>query len=795
MPRIPLITFHFSLLLALGTGLMPSVCAADLAFKRKVIDKCDEAKADISRLDVEKQLASIEDLKLVLKLDITSPDLNSPEIGKQVNKIPAMYAPEGIKAEDYWQTVQPDREIKAKYCALEILKSLSPYSIEALPEMIELTQFHTLPHYFQNLLYKLIQDIVLDAVNDSRFSIPDEVLDKLISMLDKPYAYYAQSALIEMHKVSVQKLLQRMDDPDVKIRELITKTLLRLDSSGDLTGTGVLKLLQSSDDGLRKRAIGILAELESFYPFSLPVLIDKLFDISPDIQNATFDALERIFARLKPLPKITLSEAAADTLFKKFTISHGHERQVLLSGLSKLLIVSEDYRKKIVTAFKTEDAELKADLIHLIGISIKPDAQTKAFVFEALKDRSSLVRLRALQLINNLKLSSKVSNAALLKLLDEPNQDIRKQTEAEIFALDKGISADFLKFFKTKNAADKARLLRVLLRIAPTDKEAVPLFESSIKKQNCTEKATLITLAPQFTKKIKGQLVKDLLACFNEVDADYNLVGEALVKLCPLGAPEREDISKTLGSESTSYKALIFLLLHAKDLALRNEEFVLNLKRLLKVEDKTIKFRAVNHLNNIPVETLLSIKDQILPDLLEFSKENNDEDLLYNESVIVISKLDEKALDLESIFLKQIESDKYQWAEKYIEKLRIELSMSIIRKALESLPVSKKFIPITLAGSQGKVSLDMLPQIKEYLEAPDTNLSYAAGVALIKIDPADAQAESTLQKLLFKDTAEQLQKEDFDKTALPLIAKLKSASASHIEKLMLSRLEDRINSK
>jgi hypothetical protein len=782
---------RFSLLISalLFSGTVFETVQADVIFKRKVIDKCDEAKLDLARLDRDKQIGTVEDLKLVLKLDLSAFDATNPDLKSQINKIPAMNGSmESMKGEDYWRTFQPDREIKAKFCALEILKSLSPHSISALPEMIELTQNYTLPHNFQNLLYEVIQNIVLDAVNDPNFTVPEEIIDRLILMLDKPYNYYAQNALMEMHAASLPKLYQKMMEPDGKFRQLITDTLLRLDQSGEIIGSGALVLLESSDDGLRKRAINILLELENFYSFSLPAIIDLLVDISSDVQESAFNALDHIFSRLKEVPKISLGEESINILFKKFLTSDGRKRHTLTVGLNKLLIFNESFEKRIIEAFKTEDPELKADLIGILAGDHKPSPQLKSFLYKALKDPNSIVRLKAIQVINSAKLQNASSNSFLLRLLDDPNQGVRSQAELEVIGLNKNIAPELLKFFKTKSVSEKNKLLRLMVRITPEDKEVAALFEANIKKQSCDGKANLTILAAQMPKKLKSQLSKDLSACLAEVDSDYSLVSEALAALAPFEREDKESLLKIINSESVSGKALIFILLNSKKLAFSDDELSALIKKLLKVDDKTIKFRTISYLNSLE-----GVKLPLTAELLQFQKENSDDDILSNEAVIALSRINESAFDIETFFIKEIEGDKYQWAEKYIDKLSPEMALKIIRRSLESLPVSKKSIAITMAGNYGKNAADMLPKIKEHLEAPDLNLYYAAAVALIKIDPLDPLAAENLRRLLFREISQQLLKEDFNNSVLPLLDKLKATSTSFVERRMLDLLREKVS--
>ena len=761
----------------------PPLSFADLAFKRKVIENCTEAKADINRLEKAQQIESIEDLKLVLKLNLMTPNNDSLNLGKNLNKLPSINNPlDNVKGGEFWQTFQPDREIKAKICALEILASLSPYSIEALPEMIELSDNHTLPHDLQNLLHQSIKNIIIDSANDIHFTVPDKIVDQLIEMLDKPYAFYAQNALIELQKISLPKLFEKMVNPDPKLRDLLTSLLLRIDHTGDIIGTDLIKFLDSADDGLKKRAISLLSELEGFYAFSLPPLIKKLFDISPEIQESAFDALNKIFLSLKNIPAITLDPESIDNLLKKFLASHGKKREILSLGLNKLLTFNDTYEKKIIDAFKTEDANLKSDILNIFRNYPKVSANVKSLLFNAVKDRNAFVRLKALQIINFAKITNNQSNQALIKLLDDTNQEISSSAGREIISLDKAIAPDFLKYFKSKNLNEKMGLLEIALKIAPSDKDVKQVFESNLKKLSCEEKVRIFSTHITLENKLRLSALKEICACFADKESEFASLSDSLAAQFPFPAQEKEIIDTIYKQNDLSLIAMNYLLLNSKKLETPKDEIISMLKKLLASSDKSIKFRALNYINSSDLSGLAS------EDLLAFQRENSNDDLLSNEAVLAISKIPGSSFDVEGFFVSQIDSSDYQWTEKYIDRLDPGIAVSIINKSLEKLAVSKKYIPIRMAGQFGKSAEGLLPEIKKYLDTPDSNLSYNAEVALIKISPSDPLAEDYLRKLLFRDSASLLLKERFDSAAIQMFDKIRLSTVSVVEKNILKTL-------
>lgn len=758
--------------------------AADLVFKKKIIEQCDEAKAELSRRTFEEQLAVISDLKLVLKLNLF--EVNTvPDFGRTGQIIPQVNAPfDERKGDEIWRAFQPDREIKAKHCALELVKMLSPYSIDALPEMIELTQEHTLPHNVKNTLYNSMQSVILDSVNDDKFTIRTELVEELVTMLSGPFAHYAQNALIEMHKLSVPILFKKMRKPDGIFRDAIADTLLRLDDSGSEIGPGALRLLKSSDDGLRKRGIALLSKLESYYPFSLATLIESLYDISPEIQAAAVSALGEVFTKLKELPKVTLSDHTLDLLFRKFFSISSAGRKQLAPGIIKLLIISSKYEKALIKAYKAPDAELRSDILSvLVGRKLTPGL--KNLVYSALKDPSDLVRLKALQVIASAKLYNSASFQALIRLYEQGNPQTKALAKHEILAVGKPIVPYLLK--SVRAAPQNIELLSLLLKITPEDKALSKIFQSAVKNVQCEEQARLTVLAPKLTASVRTALLTSFTSCLNEPTVDHELIANAIYTLAPFKTKEQESLTAALKSNAVNKKALVFMLREPEKLTLSNTDTADLLRKLLTAEEKSIRYRAISLVNVIGPKSL-----DMQSDILTFKENNSDDDLLLNEAVLAISRIDENLINLEAFYYQQLDSDRFQWSEKYIVKLQPELALKIVKRALIELPMSRKHLAVRLAGELGKPALELLPLIKEHLEAADPALSYAATVALIKIDPSDELAAPALKGLLFREASDQLVKEDFDMIVLPLFDQVKTYSVSLVEKRMLDRLTKKI---
>jgi len=406
--------------------LLCNIARADLEFKKKVIENCEEAKKGLASLERSQQLALIEDLRLVLKLALNqieaiSPDLNPPKMG-------GIGAPlEDLKGMDMWRTFQPNRELKAKRCATELLAKLSPFSLETVPDMIRMAQDKTLPANFRQILDQTTFSIAIDAANDESFSILPSVVEDLIELLDGPTSLRAENILLELQKTSVPFLIDELTKPDPKHRDAVTATLFRIDHSGVIIGQGILKLLDSADDGLRKRAINMLAELKDIYSFSIPALIVRLNDLSPDIELAIVNTLDKILSQSTNIPKVSLDEKTFKTLMFAYENSVGESQLVLSKVISQFGPLIPDFQSNVIRELKDPRDELRASALGILGSISRPSSEVERAIFAAFSDKSTLVRLKAIEAASSLSCSSDVITA-----LSKTLKNIQRETDESL---------------------------------------------------------------------------------------------------------------------------------------------------------------------------------------------------------------------------------------------------------------------------------------------------------------------------------------------------------------------------
>ena len=766
--------------------LFPLSLFADINIKRKIIEDCNEAKEEINRLQLDEQIKIIENLKLILEMRINHFGVIGTDLPGAPGSISGPIAPfEEIKGEDLWRALQHDRDIEAKLCALEILLSLSPHSIDTLPQMIRLTQEHTLPYKVLSLLYQTIQAVTLDAVNSDDFIISNDLVSQLVGMLDSQTKFYVQNALIEMGEKSLEIIYYEIKKPDLRRRELLFDTLLRIDSTGSFAGPAALKLLESADDDLRQRMLILLEVYEDFYAFSLPTIIELLDDISVDIQKSALHSLSVIFSRLALSPRIALKDESLDLLFKKLIVGSPYERRLIAPGLHRLLDLSGKYQKLIQHAFETADTDLHINLLEIIK-GKKLQGALRKIVFQMLKNDSKLARLKAAQVITQADAHNSETLRSLIDLYLDYDITVRLEAEREILTLGKKITNEALLAFRKNSGKMKAHLLELLLKLKAKSREVNSFLASYLKDAECDDSAKFSILQPTLPNETRTSVFSKLTACLINIDTDYEHINRAIAALYPFSDEEKNQYISVLLSDSINEKSLVSSLEHLPRYNLTQDVVAEVVIKLLFSKNKSIQYRVLTFVNLYKGQ--LPIKEQ----LVKVKDKYSDDDLLLNETILALSKFQDPNMNISDFYFRQIEKSKYKWAEKYLPRLETSIAMQTIEKSFKDLPHTKKHLACSLAGEIGYAAVAVLPLIKPLLDSADPKIAYAAALALVKIDPSDPLAIDSFRAILSRDISENLYNETFNSTIQPFFAQLKASSVSRAEMRIIERLSKRI---
>jgi HEAT repeat protein len=386
---------------------------AQSQLKKLVLENCNEAEKQLGQLKAEDRAEFISYLVRVMKMKTSVPgellpDTGLPNIGSNL---------EGIRGGGIWHIFEPSREKEAKQCAAKLAAQI-PGAVTAIPSMIEAVQDETDSAELREDIQQAAWTIVLNVEQDAAADVDEKTLAALIDQLDKPSArYFARNVLVELHAKSLPRLLRELNSPDPRRRDEIDNVLLLIDSSGGLIGPAILDLLNSGDDELRQHASKLLSNLDGFYQISLPILIGKLDDPSPNVENAVFHALAVIFSEPHRLSGIVLTDELLKRLLREFQKPDREHRDVLERGLRGLAPAVPESLPQLLSLADSEDDDLRLRALRIVIQLDKPSDEVVNTVIQALYDRSLAVRLTALQGLgaNSYRFEDKAS--ALVRIL------------------------------------------------------------------------------------------------------------------------------------------------------------------------------------------------------------------------------------------------------------------------------------------------------------------------------------------------------------------------------------------
>ncbi|MCC6933457.1 MAG: HEAT repeat domain-containing protein [Deltaproteobacteria bacterium] len=291
--RINIIRVIF-LLSLLVLSAPPTVFALD-QIKDNIFKDCNAAITDAGNLSLEdkRQLLEYTTKILALKKDMAPTVQYEPVINLDLtNPRPA---PTNLSRRfDFSSAYQPQREEQAKDCALKILDTFAPYSIEESGNLIRLLNEPNLPDTWKTKIADLLWQITLKVKTDIQYKVFPSTIHDLALLTASEYGYLAINIILELNEQSIRHLVQGLKNPDRSHRQAMVELLVKLDYFGDLIGEYLLPLLDSSDDDLRIRAILLLGRYPSFYAQSLPLLHAALADPVLEVKQATIHTLAKV---------------------------------------------------------------------------------------------------------------------------------------------------------------------------------------------------------------------------------------------------------------------------------------------------------------------------------------------------------------------------------------------------------------------------------------------------------------------------------------------------------------------
>ena len=633
-------------------------------FKSNVIDNCEAAKSEIYRFQITERNQIINYLTKVAYLKssvVLGPDLSSMHsntINQQKQGISV------FERDEMLRTLDPQKELNARICALKLLELLLPESIISLPKLLDVFDDDTLV-FEESQFYLLLQDTIRELIVRTAKMKPEFFTEEYLKLLlatyietENPYKkLYIERAFTELQIKGINFLLTALHENSASSGK-ITALLYAIDTQGEVIVDKLLKLAGDLDENIRKAAINTINKINlPDKTATLTVLLERLFDpietirlvaldgiynliinskeillseiqikklidarryliiehrekvdqillgvsdgyealifnalisdLRQNLNSETYNSTLLLLSKLKsheeelfslivkyclgknPAERsvgyralanqaIAPKEKIIDILFKNLAeIKDCQEAECILERYQTTLDVLENLRlgesfKRAIPLLldvysadsKTKNSKIKAQVLANSGLIIRIENAIAMMgessipeLLKAIKSKNSLLRLRALTILNRVKPVTDTVINVLIKLLNDKDPAIQAAAFDGLTQIYPKAKSSLMKLSKSNNEKLKGYATYILLK----NKEDVKIndfFKNFYLQLNCEKKQALFE---DSVLEVKTKTAKDFLTCLNKADA--NLVNLLLKKI--LENPEKFNCCQT----------------------------------------------------------------------------------------------------------------------------------------------------------------------------------------------------------------------------------------------------------
>lgn len=411
-------------ILSLTIMLASNTVRADSAIKKALFDKCDDAMESSMTLQGEEQADFITYLGRVIALpwDYSS---ESPFLSGTPS------TPATLNHSEIWKTTSPERNLRAKQCALELVQKMQPETVRILPALVTLLNDQFIPLELRRHTQETLTSLAVAGGKLPQLHLELSFFKDLLKLSNKDAAFYAEFILIELRSYSIDALTKIYRKATASRRRTIGKLLKKIDPNGTLVQPALIALLRSGDDALRRDVLMIMSQLPAESGEMLSAAIELLQDVSVDVQKSAAAAInlmldENTFANVK------LDEGNFHILFSLFASTTAPDiRQTVSRLLMQFGFQDASYSSQLLVLSEHRDAIVRSAAISLLGHLAVITPAVKSKMFKALYDSDNRVRLGAIEALSHLKKETTAVVAAYIKLLAsitrEANIEYRQQ--------------------------------------------------------------------------------------------------------------------------------------------------------------------------------------------------------------------------------------------------------------------------------------------------------------------------------------------------------------------------------
>jgi HEAT repeat protein len=724
----------------------------DLQLKKKIIENCPLAVTEIHAKSPPEIAQTMEFLGRILELPPNEMLPSYPDV-----MLPSIPGSAPIQAAEEWLIPQPIRTLKTKRCALEILGTLAPISVNYLPQVLSLYERdRTLSIELEDFIINTVLNIASAARKAPEQEIANELIQKLIGFYHNPRTkFLAEDIIFELADRSIPALVRELQKPDLKLRETTLILLKELNPKGNLLALQLLQLLESSDDDLRKRIVEYLIEFPQIRVSSLLPISERLNDHSTAVQNAAVLTLKKLlnYEIISDLQPICLKIGE-----KIFTLLEQNQSSELIELLALISHQLPHYEESVI-AFISKDLSIRASYLpQLLEHSTIHSPEMLRLLKKAISLQTGSKQLETILLISKLSPSDSTQNREplwneVLLFLSDLLKEVSRRGETErreqiilatghiLYELQAGVRAKrfFPYYFEALSfnkippiLAQRNALENIYTLLLSIPKESAAGIYKAAKSNNPLVReraAILLARLPKTDKnaqKLLLSLLKDQAVSVRNTEVSP-----------PQNQPSLQELISNLEGSDNSKKLLTLELLR-------------NLNKSAK---------------------------EAVPSLLELINQKQDPHLAH-EAIVTLSYIDPEAFKISKLLLGELEGDNFTWALNTIPKLEPTIALTVLREEFEEKDDDGVAHALFLIGGFGERAKEFVPLLIPYLTSKNSLFKFRSTLALLQIAPTTVGVEESLRREILGQYREELYQTKLPQTAKPIIEKI-SANAKY----------------
>lgn len=341
-------------------------------FKRDVIEDCNAAKQSLPRMQETERIESVAYLTKVAGFRLKDESLRDQiailgigSSGKNVVSGGNVGGSSIIARDEIVRSLDPSREETVRGCALELLTSLFPYSIEAIPDLlallardVEVTNDSLFPVKLRVTLQTLatgISDYPSSRISDSSW---DRLLDHASKAESPVVRRYALSILKELQEAALPRLKQKISSSLLSTDlEVLVRLLVNIAQDPNPSRDIFQELLINEKTEVRLLALDTISSFSAanWDLTWIQMIIARLGDFSPGVRSSAVNALSKVIADLANFENrlenpIKIDPIQMELLLNAFINADGADREKLTSSVKLLSKTFDDnYRERLLS--------------------------------------------------------------------------------------------------------------------------------------------------------------------------------------------------------------------------------------------------------------------------------------------------------------------------------------------------------------------------------------------------------------------------------------------------------------